>query len=461
MAILKLKNKTTGEWEEIQAIKGNGISSIEKTSTSGLVDTYTIYFTNGSTTTYEVSNGEVTREELQEEVDRLSMIYNAFPSTTGEGEEPSINGTAEVPFKEIGLKGNTSQEGTPTPDSPQDIHTVSGDNTINICGKNLLKLTNETKTDRGITGIISNDNVLTYSGTATGPYSNCTTEIPFILPSGTYTFSIDHATTNNERIVLFLSGGTSQTIVIMGGKTSNTFTSNGTNTTMRVDITNIISGTSYSGTVKMQLEKGSTATTYEPHIGNSYPISLGNIELCKIGDYQDRIYKDNGKWYKYGAIGKVNINIFEWSSYTSDNLTIFRALFKDIKSYNQRVVLCNYFKALSEPNIQNGEIHNKYGNFYNLECVDTSKTLEQFRAWLSQVDVFLYYILSTPTTTEITDTTLIEQLDNLEKAYSYDTQTNISQTNQDKPFIISYEAILSLKNVLNNLETRIAVLETE
>jgi hypothetical protein len=36
---------------------GNGIASIEKTATSGLVDTYTITFTNGNTTTFTVSNG--------------------------------------------------------------------------------------------------------------------------------------------------------------------------------------------------------------------------------------------------------------------------------------------------------------------------------------------------------------------------------------------------------------------
>lgn len=37
---------------------GNGIERIEKTSSSGLVDTYTIYYTDGTTTTYEVTNGE-------------------------------------------------------------------------------------------------------------------------------------------------------------------------------------------------------------------------------------------------------------------------------------------------------------------------------------------------------------------------------------------------------------------
>lgn len=36
---------------------GNGISSITKTGTSGLVDTYTIYFTDQTTTTFTVTNG--------------------------------------------------------------------------------------------------------------------------------------------------------------------------------------------------------------------------------------------------------------------------------------------------------------------------------------------------------------------------------------------------------------------
>ena len=47
---------------------GNGISNISKTSTSGLVDTYTIYYTNGTTSTYNVTNGSdgVTDEETIE-----------------------------------------------------------------------------------------------------------------------------------------------------------------------------------------------------------------------------------------------------------------------------------------------------------------------------------------------------------------------------------------------------------
>ena len=37
---------------------GNGIQSVTKTSTSGLVDTYTILYTNGTTSTFAVTNGE-------------------------------------------------------------------------------------------------------------------------------------------------------------------------------------------------------------------------------------------------------------------------------------------------------------------------------------------------------------------------------------------------------------------
>jgi len=48
---------TTAPIRGQQGETGNGIASIEKTGTSGLVDTYTITFTDGSTTTFNVTNG--------------------------------------------------------------------------------------------------------------------------------------------------------------------------------------------------------------------------------------------------------------------------------------------------------------------------------------------------------------------------------------------------------------------
>lgn len=43
---------------DLGLVKGNGIVSIEKTGTSGLVDTYTVTYDNGDTDTFDVTNGE-------------------------------------------------------------------------------------------------------------------------------------------------------------------------------------------------------------------------------------------------------------------------------------------------------------------------------------------------------------------------------------------------------------------
>jgi len=47
----------TGPTSTVPGPTGNGISSISKTNTAGLVDTYTITYTSGSTTTFPVTNG--------------------------------------------------------------------------------------------------------------------------------------------------------------------------------------------------------------------------------------------------------------------------------------------------------------------------------------------------------------------------------------------------------------------
>ena len=59
MSVLRIKN-SQGQWVPILAIKGdqgNGIVSVTKTGTVGLVDTYTITYTDGSTSTFDVTNG--------------------------------------------------------------------------------------------------------------------------------------------------------------------------------------------------------------------------------------------------------------------------------------------------------------------------------------------------------------------------------------------------------------------
>ena len=57
----------------IQGETGNGIASIEKTGTAGKVDTYTITMTDGTTETFEVTNGDVTSVNGQTGAVTLSL----------------------------------------------------------------------------------------------------------------------------------------------------------------------------------------------------------------------------------------------------------------------------------------------------------------------------------------------------------------------------------------------------
>lgn len=58
---------------------GVGIETIEKTATQGLVDTYTITFTDGSTTTYNVTNGTHLTDEQMSGIDK---VVNTLSSGT-------------------------------------------------------------------------------------------------------------------------------------------------------------------------------------------------------------------------------------------------------------------------------------------------------------------------------------------------------------------------------------------
>ena len=80
--------------------------------------------------------------------------------------------------------------------------------------------------------------------------------------------------------------------------------------------------------------------------------------------------------------------------------------------------------------------------------------MAQFKEWLSTHNIEVYYVLATPTKTLLSDT-LQQQLDNISYAMAYQDQTNISQVNEDRPFVISASTVKDMKT----LEDRITALE--
>lgn len=185
-----------------------------------------------------------------------------------------------------------------------------------------------------------------------------------------------------------------------------------------------------------------------------FPINIGNTELCKIGTYQDYIYESNGNWYFKKNINKITLNGSEenWSSivHSGDYYRLALAIADayDFGLSRNTNLYCDMFKASTTTNYNIVFFSNKSAYFYLPQWMTTK---EEFMSFLSTNNSLFYYVLATPTDTQITDTTLITQLNNIKKAYSYDTQTNISQTNTDKPFIIYAEAIRSLKDVFQEV----------
>ena len=223
----------------------------------------------------------------------IDGYWETLPKVTGEGTAITLDNTKEGKMK-IVLKGNTSQEGTPTPETPQDIHVVSGDNSINVVGKNLLSFANITNnTAVGITRTV-NQETITLNGTTTGAGNIVAkTSTGIILKAGTYTGSITTSGSYNRPngdVAFYLrkdntiSGMFDKSLINMttNGQYSSTFTLTEDTEVFLEIYTNASNITFDNYVCKFQIEKGSSATTYEPYIGNTYPVNLPVENLFEL-----------------------------------------------------------------------------------------------------------------------------------------------------------------------------------
>ena len=192
------------------------------------------------------------------------------------------------------------------------------------------------------------------------------------------------------------------------------------------------------------------ANISESEIGNTYfQVEVG-------GNATDPEPYGKGKWYKYGAIGKVVLNGSEnWGLQSINNYGIANFVYDNTGAYSSgSYVRSNYFKNQNTTigGTTESGIFNNANSIYIRIDQTIANTVANFKTWLSTHNTIVYYVLATPTNTEITYRPLIDQLNLLEKAMSKDGQTNISQVSNDKPFILDVTAIKSLQNVLDRIE---------
>lgn len=484
------------------------------------------------------------------------------------GTNVTLDNTSEAIFNKIDLLGNTSQNGTPTPSSPIPVNVVSGDNEIQVCGKNLFnanevqigKAWNGTNNSARAVIIMPVEQNVPYTISMNGnntmegiyvSYSAKTLEENYINGVGlsqittfprTYTSSTKYIILQFNKSSVSLSdienlklqvekGSTASTyepyqgntynidlpvenlfdgVLELGGysnggkynnsdnyrnaniiqvnpNTTYTFSINGTKQkyviitygstqNFKQEILNdtgtfttasdvyYINFRSYASdftsdyaNLKVQLEKGTKANSYTPY-------GTTPIELCKIGNYQDYFYKDSGKWYLHKEIGKIDISNYNntepagaWSGFEPNGNICMVYNNTGVKITPIRNdVLSNKFTPQAE-SMWNGMRTGiqSYANDSKIVIGTTIAEVEEyagttlnvnnyigyFKAYIISLKPDIYIILATPTNTEITDTNLIEQLEAIKNAISYKGQTNITQTNNDLPFILDLSAL--------------------
>lgn len=191
----------------------------------------------------------------------------------------------------------------------------------------------------------------------------------------------------------------------------------------------------------IQLEEGSTATTYIEHQSQSYTIPTQQ-PMRAIGDVRDEfILKQNGKWYERHNIGNVILDGTEnWSQRNQGdgtNTITFNFNLLNVGAYGSDNVLCDKF--VYEQNSSSGNEGIGFESSLVTQYIQinrnrlSSLNLAGFKAWLSNNNTKLYYVLKIPEDIECTSeqTEILNQM--YIKAKSYKGVTHIYSNDEVSP----------------------------
>lgn len=230
----------------------------------------------------QAADAKVTGEkigELKEDTAALQKRQNVLVGSET-GNPVSCDDAFAAPLCGLNVYGKSTQDGTPTPDAPVPIVSAGDGGTIAIkmTGKNLLYIPDGKWTMRGVT-ITSKNGIISISGTAT--------------EDGYVYLPVKQISIHG---LAFLSSNVSGTTVkLVSASWDVLFTQGSANNTQEV-ITRICfvvkKGKNYdSNGINVQLELGSTATTYSPYreqlLTLQTPTGLPGIPVTSGGNYTD------------------------------------------------------------------------------------------------------------------------------------------------------------------------------
>lgn len=154
--------------------------------------------------------------------------------------------------------------------------------------------------------------------------------------------------------------------------------------------------------------------------------------LHKVGNYQDRIYTKDNRWYlEKNTATKILNGSENWIKTAElENIFICQNIINATKNYDDA-----YFSHFSNikryPNIdKTGAIRGDNGTNVAF-CMSNIRDIAGLKNWLNQNNVTVLYPINQPITTEITDPAVLAELKKLMGMRTYDGTTNISITGTD------------------------------
>ena len=151
--------------------------------------------------------------------------------------------------------------------------------------------------------------------------------------------------------------------------------------------------------------------------------------LHKVGNYQDRIYAKDNRWYlEKNTATKILNGSENWIKTAElENIFICQNIINATKNYDDAYF--SHFNNIKRyPNIdKTGAIRGDNGTNVDF-CMSNIRDIAGLKNWLNQNNVTVLYPITQPITTEVTDSTILAELNKLMGMRTYDGTTNISIT---------------------------------
>lgn len=207
----------------------------------------------------------------------MSKDWAAGQPVTYSGTTVSIAYAGENRIASITAYGENAQGGTT--EAPV---ALTGVDSVQVCGKNMLPNKTKTNTVAGITYTVNPDKSVTAKGTATS-WSNIVIDADFSLPAGTYTLNSNIQTAGVNLVIG--KDATGNKNIAVSSTASKTFTLSDSIKHCVAYIA-VAPDSVVDTTIRPMLNLGKTAMPYEPYQGNVTQLPIPR-PLRRVGDVRD------------------------------------------------------------------------------------------------------------------------------------------------------------------------------